>query len=351
MLAVGETLGAGWPAQSPYDGCSTPRRFRRYGRFVELPNSAFRQGAFSPVISVLIPVFRRDPSLLLTALDACTRRPDATVEILVADDGSPGRGTARIIAGAIEQIALPVLFLRSPKNVGRAAIRNRLCDRARGEYVLFLDCDMVLKDPHYLENYLDAIRNQPIDVSFGGLAMSHSWKETAEFELYACVSQRSHCVSAAKRQEQASKYTYTCNLLVRRTLATEHPFCEEFRGWGWEDTEWALRVSKIISIRHLENPVLHDGVLPPEVMIARIEESIPNFQLICKLHPEEIFRYPLYRAAKIFSRVPFKKRIAAMLKAAVVDRRGAWPLSLRFGAFKLLNALYYHSVASGAADR
>src|SRR3546814_20808748 len=85
-------------------------------------------------------------------------------------------------------------------------------------------------------------------------------KDEAEHDLHVWSSRLDHCLPAAVRQRDPAKYTYTSNLLVRRDLMLVCPFSDAFRGWGWEDVDWAMRPAGLTPLLRVANPPVHRGL-------------------------------------------------------------------------------------------
>lgn len=91
-----------------------------------------------PQVSVIIPAFNAAKTLI-RAIDSVHRQNIQALEIIVIDDGSID-GTADVLMNSIqpgEQIQL----IRMLKNSGVSAARNAGIQRARGQYLAFLDAD------------------------------------------------------------------------------------------------------------------------------------------------------------------------------------------------------------------
>ena len=84
-------------------------------------------------------------------------------DVLVADNGSRD-ATASTIARFTE--ALPIRALSVPE-VGKSNALNAAMERARGEFVLWIDDD-ILVDASWLHAYHSAFRRWPSDAFFGG---------------------------------------------------------------------------------------------------------------------------------------------------------------------------------------
>lgn len=107
----------------------------------------------APRVSILVPAYNA-ARWLSEALDSALAQTLTSREILVIDDGSTD-GTPEVLASYGDRIA----WERVPNGGARAA-RNRLLDRARGEWVQFLDADDLV-DPDKLERQLEELSGTP----------------------------------------------------------------------------------------------------------------------------------------------------------------------------------------------
>lgn len=115
--------------------------------------------------SLVIPVFKDRPSLalLLRCLEA-QNFPHQAFECLVVDDGSKD-GTLEFLRRY--RASFELHSFAHPTNLGRSAARNTGWRQARGEWVIFLDADM-LPEPGWLAHYDEIIRQNNCDVVSGG---------------------------------------------------------------------------------------------------------------------------------------------------------------------------------------
>lgn len=294
--------------------------------------------AAKPAVSVLIPFLRDDPAELLTLLDEEAASVDGAVEIVVLDDGTRDADLTARLAARIKAMALPVRLITLPANEGRSIGRNRLASAARGGSLLFLDSDMRPDHRRFLRDWADLAAREDPAVAFGGFSLLQAPTD-ARFAVHRAMAAKSECVPYTERAKQPEKYVYTSNLLVRRDVFESEAFDPGFTGWGWEDVEWAMRVSRRFRVVHLDNAATHMGLDTVATLAGKYEQSAPNFGRMARRHPEIVAAYPSYKAARLLKRLPGLPGLRRMM------RRGAdtgWlPVGARAFSLRLYRAALY----------
>ncbi len=200
-------------------------------------------------LSILIPTYNGDCRKLVASLSSLAEHCNGLqYEIVVADDGSTDRSFVDLCR-EVEQVP-HCRFIVRDVNSGRAAIRNFLAREARYEWLLFIDCDMTIVGEDYLQNYLDA--DAP-GVIYGGYAVGSGPNSCLRY-IYEqqCASQH----TAEERRKRPFMHFHTCNILVPRSVMSEHPFDERFHSYGYEDVLFGKHLRQAgIAISHLDNPV------------------------------------------------------------------------------------------------
>ncbi|MNV35204.1 hypothetical protein D3C71_1266450 [compost metagenome] len=153
------------------------------------------------------------------------------------------------------------------------------------------------------------------------------------------MAAKSDCLSHERRALQPEKYVFTSNLLVRRDVFETEAFDPGFSGWGWEDVEWAMRVSRRFAVVHLDNTATHMGLDTVEALAAKYEQSAPNFARVVARHPDFVAAYPSYRVAKKLKAVPGLKAVRPLFKRAA--HLTALPVALRAVSLRLYRAALY----------
>ncbi len=297
-------------------------------------NAAWADGA--PVLSVLIPFLRDDPTALIRSLGKIGK--GRTVELIAFDDGTNNEALTNRVSDALRATALPGRLVSSRVNLGRAKGRNRLARFARGDWLLFLDADMAPDGPDFLTTYTELIAAHAPAVAFGGFSLDQA-PDKAEHALHRRMALASDCASVEARRAMPEKHVFTSNLLVRRDVFAVHPFDESFDGWGWEDVEWAMRVARRHWITHIDNTATHLGLDPAATIAAKYEQSAGNFARVVADHRSVVERYPSYRAARLLKRLPLRAAWRPALKSFALAE--ALPLAARAFAMRLYRAALY----------
>lgn len=113
-------------------------------------------------VEIIIPVYNR-PAMVVEAIDsALAAAAEVPIEIIVVDDASTDKTWDRLREYSDPRIRC----FRVDANGGQSAARNFGLDRARGDYIKFLDSDDVLV-PGHLPAELRAIQETGADRRLG----------------------------------------------------------------------------------------------------------------------------------------------------------------------------------------
>ena len=289
----------------------------------------------SPALSILIPFFKDDASALVSAL--ATQKTSEPIEIIVVDDGTGDPVLTSRLQSLTTELPAAICLITSAKNGGRAAARNRLQQAARSDWLLFLDADMRPVSQNFLHTYLSEIERNRADIIFGGFTVE-SQSEDKSGALHRALSAVSDCLPLKERQAAGPQYVASSNLCLRKSVITENPFDNGFVGWGWEDSEWAARVSKSYTLIHIDNPALHLGLENEDTLLKRLQLSGPNYARFTDKHPELAKTLTLYRLSKRLRKVPGQKFGRPILRRLVKSNA---PMRARLIALKLWRASWY----------
>jgi len=195
-----------------------------------------------PQLSVVVPTLnRRDDVLrLLRALGRQSAAP-MTYEVIVVVDGSTD-GTAEAVGEHVAPFALRRV-VQPPS--GLAAARNAGARAASGEFVLFLDDDMV-PTPGLVAEHLESHRPDGVlgVVGAAPIVVPPGAAPTVRYRAGGFARKLERL--ASRRDRLAFNDVYGGNFSVRRaTFLAAGGYDETFRAYGHEDYELALRLEAL----------------------------------------------------------------------------------------------------------
>lgn len=288
-------------------------------------------------ISVCVPVYRYDVTALLDAIAAC--KLSALVEIIFYDDGSGDTEMLTRLMSCAGHTTAAVRIVAGALNRGRSAARNAAMRHARGEWILLLDADMMPDGPRFLEAYFNAVEaaGKP-SVIVGGYSLA-SAPRSPTTALHRWQAVTSECVDVTTRAQAPGRFVFSSNVLIHRNVLAACPFDEAFAGWGWEDTDWGLRLEKQFPVIHIDNTATHLGLDSDAALMVKYARSGANFARMAIRHPSEAKQMALFRHAQRLRKLPM--RGALMATAAVAARSRILPVAVRGRALKAWRALVY----------
>jgi len=151
----------------------------------------------------------------LASVAAQTLKPS---EIIIVDDGSVD-GTRDSIGRMQDAYLIPITFIFQ-NHAGASAARNRGFAASQGDYVMFLDADVVLKK-NVIERLYEAlsqkskVKSQKFGIGYSYSSFKWGWKKFSSFPFDA---------ERLKRMP----YIHTTSL-IRREALPEKPFDESLK--------------------------------------------------------------------------------------------------------------------------
>lgn len=217
------------------------------------------------MISILIPEYNYNCSGLVADLHELCKKACISFEILVMDDASSKFMDENKV---IEQLS-HCRYVKSEVNQGAARCRNQLAKMAIYDWLLFLDCDLEVTHPAFIEQYLQAI---PTNQVVAGAVTYQKDKPEKDKLLRWVYGIKRENTSAFERNKQPWKSLSSVNLLLHRSVYERFPFDEGIKDYGHEDTLYGYVLKKAgIPILHIDNQLIHNGL---ETSLAFLEKSL-----------------------------------------------------------------------------
>lgn len=208
--------------------------------------------------SILIPTYNR-PDKLLSCLESINisrkDHKDIIFEVIVSDDGD-----LNWLNAEIREKYQSVMWIKGPEN-GPAANRNNAAKFASGDWLIFLDDDVV-PERELLNNYFIAIKEFPAVMAFEG-AIHLDSPELFKMDLAECPI------------NLTGGSFWSANICIKKELFFKIGcFDERFVIAAQEDQDIFERIKKVTEVRFISTCV----VVHP-VRIAKLSNKIRNIFL------------------------------------------------------------------------
>jgi glycosyltransferase involved in cell wall biosynthesis len=224
-------------------------------------------------ISLLIPVFDYDIIALVHSMKNAMGKVPEFYEIVIGDDGSSDEYRQKY--RSLE--AANVKVISSEKNIGRAAIRNRLALEAQGDFLIFIDADVMLPGTAeaYILKWLPFLKNSK--VICGGTLYHDSAPGDPDKLLRWKYGKWREQRSAAERNKHPHAGFSTFNVLIKKSVFSKIRFNEELKQYGHEDTLLGYQLKKAgIDILHIDNGLMHEGLESNRDFLNKTKLGIEN---------------------------------------------------------------------------
>jgi len=263
------------------------------------------------MMSILIPVFNRNVTALIISLQRQLTIADIKGEIVVMDDGSTDK-LLKSENGLCLSALNHVRYIELSSNKGRNIIRHELAQEAVYDTLIFLDADSSFPDEMWLQRYINAFEQNA--VIMGGRVYKTSAPGNATLHFHYGRLREQH--RAAHRNKFPYRSFLACNFSIPKQQFSRLIIDDHLQGYCHEDTFMGLQFGKLgIPVRHIDNPVYHDGIDDDPVFIKKQQEALQNLRYL----------YSAYNSSYRFSteikliRV-YKKICAAPWHRALLDR-------------------------------
>jgi glycosyltransferase involved in cell wall biosynthesis len=224
-------------------------------------------------ISLLIPVFDYDIITLVHSMKNAMGKVPEFFEIVIGDDGSSAEYREKYRSLEADNVKV----ISSKKNIGRAAIRNKLARQAKGDFLIFIDADVMLPGTAeaYILKWLPFLKNSR--VICGGTLYHDSAPGDPDNLLRWKYGKWREQKSAAERNKNPHAGFSTFNVLIEKSVFSKIRFNEELKQYGHEDTLLGYQLKKAgIDILHIDNGLIHEGLESNRDFLNKTKLGIEN---------------------------------------------------------------------------
>lgn len=225
------------------------------------------------MLSVLIPVFNFDCSVLIEQLIEQIETQNLPAEVVLYDDCSDPQKVLFLDKFRNNYSFLKIY--RGEHNLGFTKVRNHIASLAEFDNLLFMDGDVELVNTNFLKIYLDKIPNA--EVCCGGILYKDQKPQDQSLILKWKHGKLREEGRIKEKQNNPWVAFSAANFLIKKSVLQAIPFDEASMGYGYNDTLYGYRLMRnSVNVIHIDNPVYHEGLMSAEKFLNRIEESFRN---------------------------------------------------------------------------
>ncbi len=224
------------------------------------------------MLSILIPVYNFDVRKLTTDLQSQCVAMGEEFEIILMDDAS--NSSFQHLNKQLSKLS-GVVYEELEKNIGRAAIRNKLAAKAKYDTLIFMDCDSKVLSRDFIKKYL--ISAQSDAVVCGGRTYFATPPESPLLMLHWKFGKDREQSDASRRAISPWHSFMTNNFLIPKNIMLQIGFDETLRHYGHEDTLFGLELAALkIPVKHINNPLEHVGLETSNEFLVKSRQALDN---------------------------------------------------------------------------
>ncbi len=272
------------------------------------------------MLSILIPIYNYNVFPLVSELHKQCLECKINFEILCQDDAS--LSTLNVFNEKVNSLSY-CNFISLTKNIAHRENRNTLAEKAKYDYLLFIDGDSNVLFPDYIKKYL--VSKLGFDVVYGGRLHPEtcpSLKQKLRWKYGRYVEDK----TAINRKKAPYQSLLFNNTLIKKECFNKIKFDKNIKKYGHDDTQLSYQLSILCAkINHIDNQIEHGDIDTNNDYYSKTKESVQN--LIALVNDKKIdcqFNrlYLLNRSLKKFNidslisklYLTFEKSIAKNLK-------------------------------------
>lgn len=143
---------------------------------------------FNETVSIVVPTYKREPEYLNRAIESLLQQTYPNIEIVVIDDNpinSEWREKVTLYMKK-KQSDSNITYIQNENNLGGALSRNVGIEKAKGNYITFLDDDDEYL-PEKIEKQLNYMKKNNLDMTFTDLKIVNEKKIVIDYRDHSHV--------------------------------------------------------------------------------------------------------------------------------------------------------------------
>ncbi|MDC0189386.1 glycosyltransferase [Flavobacteriales bacterium] len=161
-----------------------------------------------------------------------------------------------------------VKHLNLSENIGRSAIRNKLGEASKYNWLLFIDCDSKIVNNNFIQEYINATEQKgSLETVFYGSTMYEKKNNDITKTLH-------HKYGSQIETKRKLKIFSSHHFLIHKSKFGENKFDETIKTYGYEDTLFSI--SSNLKFKYINNPLIHTGLKTNTVFLEDTQKAIYN---------------------------------------------------------------------------
>jgi hypothetical protein len=223
------------------------------------------------MLSILIPIYNYNVYPLVLELHKQCLECEIKFEIVCQDDAS---GSDLNFENEKINLLSNSSFITLKENIAHRKNRNLLAEKAKYNYLLFIDGDSNVISSNYVSNYIQNI--QDFDIVYGG----RIHPEVCPSDLqklrwkYGKLIEDKTCENRKKTPFQSLLFN---NTIIKKECFNKIKFDLFLIKYGHDDTQLSYQLSLLeAKVNHINNPVEHGDIDNNSFFVAKMKGSLEN---------------------------------------------------------------------------
>lgn len=231
------------------------------------------------MLSILIPLYNFPVKDLVKDLIQQIRTDQLVAEIVIVNDASSEFNVENKNIEKYNEVRYYIL----DRNRGRSFVRNFMAEKAKYDFLLFIDCDAKLINKDFLRKYYQSIEDKK-NVVCGGVEYSKKEEVKEEHRLRWLYGIKRERKELADRQRYPYRSFSSFNFMIKKDIFLQIKFPEQINTYGHEDTFLGLALKELeVAVDHINNPLLHIGLEDANTFLKKVNISVQNIDKLTDL--------------------------------------------------------------------
>ena len=226
------------------------------------------------MISILIPTYNYNIFQLVSIIHKQVEMAKIPFEIICFDDASPKFFDENLKINQFRNSHFEVL----KNNIGRSKIRNLLAKKAKYDWLLFLDADVIPENDNFISEYLKHIDSKH-EIILGGYKYQNRTPKSSEILRYKYGKSREE-KPASERNIKPYSSVFSGNLFITKKRFLASNYIEDQNVYGM-DIFFAYQLFKNkVPVLHIDNAIYHLGLETNQIFFKKSLESVKGHKEI-----------------------------------------------------------------------